>query len=336
MFSLPPGPAPRGWIATRAAASMGVPLAVLTLLGREDLGLQAAVGAFLALFVAGAAARERAKVLPIVGVALFACAALGVALAPWPLWLAVGLVVVAVGVSGLAFAFRLGPPGPVFFVLIYGLSGMITAVRDGERVSAPGTVLLTMLAGMVFSYLVALTPLLRRAERARPARPLRALLPGPWLGAGEQELLLRVAVVAVLGTVISVVWLDPHRAYWTVSAGVAVVGLAAGRSHALGRGLHRTAGTLLGAAVYLAIAPLGASPVALVLLLTALQFSIEIVVVRNYALALVFITPLVLLITGSAAGGDPFASAGERVLDTAVGSALAIGSALLHRREARG
>ncbi len=322
-------------IAVRAAASLGVPLALLTLLGREDLGLQAAVGAFLALFAAGASARERARVLPIVGAGLFGAAALGVALAPWPVWLAVGLVGVAVVASGLAFAFRLGPPGPVFFVLIFGLSGMMTAVRDGERVNAPASVLLTMLAGMVFSYLVALMPLLRRAERARQARPLRELLPGPWLGAGEQELLLRVAVVAVAGTVISLVWLDPHRAYWTVSAGVAVVGLTAGRRHALGRGLHRTAGTLLGAAVYLVLAPLGAQPLVLVLLLTTLQFAIEVVVVRNYALALVCITPLVLLITGAAAGGDPFSSAGERVLDTVVGSALAIGSALLHRRGAR-
>lgn len=336
LFALPAGPGPRYWIATRAALSIGVPLLALTLLGRPDLGLQAGAGAFVALFAASAGAAERAKVLPIVGGVLFVSAALGVLLAPSHVGFAVGLVCVAVTVSAFAFGYRLGPPGPVFFVLIYGLAGTITAVRDGARVNEPGVFLATLGGGILFSYLVALTPLLLRSERARQVRSLSDLLPGPWMGPGERELLLRVVVVAVVGTVVSVLWLDPSRAYWTVSAGVAVVGLSAVRSHSLGRGLHRTVGTLLGACVYLVIAPLGANPLLLVVLLTALQFSIEVVVVRNYALALVFITPLVLFITGAATGGaDHWATASERVFDTAVGSAIAILSALLHRSQAR-
>lgn len=337
LFTLPAGPGPRYWIATRAALSIGVPLLALTLLGRPDLGLQAGAGAFVALFAASAGAAERAKILPIVGGALFVSAALGVLLAPSHLAFAIGLVGVAVATSAFAFGYRLGPPGPVFFVLIYGLAGAITAVRDGARVNDPGVFLAAMGCGILFSYMVALAPLLLlRAERARPVRSLSELLPGPWMGPGERELLLRVAVVAVVGTVVSVLWLDPSRAYWTVSAGIAVVGLSAVRSHSLGRGLHRTVGTLLGACVYLVIAPLGGNPLMLVVLLTTLQFAIEVVVVRNYALALVFITPLVLFITGAATGGaDHWATASERVFDTAVGSAIAILSALLHRRQAR-
>ncbi len=332
LFALPPGPGPRHWIALRAAASMGIPLAVMTALGRPDLGLQASTGAFLALFCAGLGAAERARVLPVVGAVLFGCAVLGTALAPWHLLTAVGLVVVAIGVSAFAFGSRLGPPGPVFFVLMFGLSGTITGLRDGVRATDPAVFLSALGAGLLFSYVLALLPLLRRAERAKPVRPFRELLPRLWLGVGEQQLVLRVALVAALGTLISVIWLDPLRAYWTVTAGVAVVGLSAVRSHSLARGVHRTAGTLLGAGLYLLIAPLGEHTWVFVLLLAALQFLIELVVVRNYAFALVFITPLVLLITAAATGGgDRFATAGERVLDTAVGSALAILSALVHR-----
>lgn len=332
LVSLPAGPGPRAWIAVRAALSIGIPLLVCTLLGRPDLGLQAGAGAFVALFAASAGAAERAKVLPIVGGVLLACAGVGVALVPSHLAYSLGLIGVAIAVSVFALGLRLGPPGPVFFVLVYGLAGTITAVRDGARVTDPAVFLAAMCGGLLFSYLVALAPLLRSAERARPVRPLRELLPGPWFGIPERELLARIAIVAVVGTVVSVVWLDPGRAYWTVSAGVAVVGLTPGRSHSLGRGLHRTVGTLLGALLYLVIAPLGEHPLTLVLLVMALQFSIELVVVRNYALALVFITPLVLFISSAAAGGsDHWATAGERVFDTAVGSALAVLSVVVHR-----
>ncbi|KTR81587.1 FUSC family protein [Leucobacter chromiiresistens] len=333
LFEMPAGPGPRLWIALRAALSIGVPFGVLTALGYEGIGLQTAAGAFVALFAAGLAAAERAKVLPFVALALIASAALGAALSPWPVLLGVGLVVVAGATSALSFAFRLGPPGPVFFVLSYGLAGNITAVVDGQRVNSPLVLIAALSGGALFSYLLALAPLLRDSERAKPVRPLGELLPGPWLGPGELRLILRILIVSVAGTAVTMLWIDPHRAYWTVSAGVAVIGLSAVRRHSLARGLHRTVGTLVGAGVYLAIAPLGAIPFALVLLLTGLQFVIELVVVRNYALALVFITPLVLLLTGAAAGGgDLMGAAAERVLDTLIGSAIAVATALLHRR----
>lgn len=334
LFVLTPGPpGPRHWIATRAALSMGIPLAALTLAGRPDLGLMAGTGAFLALFFAGSPAAERARVLPVIGAVLFGSAALATLLAPSPWLTAAGLVVVAIAGSAFAFAYRVGPPGPVFFVLMFGLSGMITGVRDGARVTEPWVFLSTLAGGLVFAYLLALLPALLQSERARQPRPLREILPGPWLGAGEQWLVVRIAIVAALGAVISLLWVDPERAYWTVSTGVAVVGMSTVRNHSFARGLHRTFGTLVGAAVYLALAPLAQFPWVFVLMLPLLQFTIEFVVARNYALALVFITPLVLLIAGAALGdANQLSTATERFVDTAVGSALAMASGVLRER----
>ncbi|MHA3685401.1 FUSC family protein [Leucobacter sp. HY1908] len=335
LFALPPGPGPRGGIALRAALSIGGPLAALTLAGHEALGLQTAAGAFVALYSTHLRARERARVLPIVGAYLIVCAALGVLAAPSVPLLLTGLVLISAVSSSLAFAFRLGAPGPVFLVLTYGLAGSITGLGDdGQRHNDPLTFLLALTCGVAFSCLIACTPLLRRRERTRPARPLREVLPGPWLGPGERMLTLRITLAALIGTAVTAAFFDPQRAYWTVCASIAVVGLSAVRSYSIGRGLHRTVGTLLGAAFYLAIAPLGEYPLVLVALLMALQFGIEFVVVRNYALALVFITPLVLLLTGAAiVGSDHVTTATERVVDTAIGSAIAIVTAALHGRD---
>lgn len=70
-------------------------------------------------------------------------------------------------------------------------------------------------------------------------------------------------------------------------------------------------------------------------MLGLLQFVIELVVVRHYALALVFITPLALLIIGAAtgdAGSMPLAF--ERVVDTLVGAAVGTVAALTVRLRA--
>ncbi len=333
LVTLPqPGP-PRYGVATRAGLAIAVPLFVLTLLGHQEIGLQTAAGAFIALFAAQANAKERAKVLPFVFAALLLSALLGVLLTPWPWAFAVGLVFVAVSTSALCFGFRVGPPGPVFFVLAYGLASNVTAVTSGVRASDPLVFLAAMCGGSLFAYVLAILPVILPSQRRLTMRPLRELLPGPWFGSEELILIVRIAFASAVGTAVSLIWLDQGHAYWTVCASIAVVGLVGGRHFSLQRGLHRMVGTFIGALAFMLIAPAGAYPLLLALLIGALQFAIELVVVRNYALALTMITPLVLLITTSVSTNSDFvASALERVTDTAVGAVLAIVTALFHRK----
>lgn len=336
LFALPASPGPRTGVAIRAALSMGVPYVAMTLIGRPDLGLQAGAGAFISIFLAAGTAKERAIVLPFVGAALLCCGALGAVLAPSVLAFSLGLVAVTVVVGLFAFAFRLGPPGPVFFVLLYGLAANVTGVVGGERVNSPASFLLALAGGIAFSYGLAALPLILPSLRRAPSRALRELLPGPWLGRDEKELVTRIAIVAIVGTVVSVLFLDPHRAYWTVATGVAVVGLNSARNYSFVRGLHRTFGTLLGSAAYFVIAPLGQHRWALAVILPLLQFAIEHIVVRNYALALVFITPLVLFISGAAVPGiDIEAVALIRVIDTVIGTVIAMLTVPVHRKRSQ-
>ncbi|MGI8393212.1 FUSC family protein [Leucobacter sp. W1038] len=338
LVRMPKSPSPRLAVSVRAALAIGLPLALGTLLVRPDLGLQAAAGAFAPLFASALPPRERIKVLSIVSLALLVCAALGALFAPWVWVLAAGLVLLAPVATALSLAYRLGPPGPVFFVLMYGLASNVTGLgADGERRADPWLFLGLVAAGSILSAIVTLAPLaLPRHFRAAP-RPLRELLPGPWLGSGESVLVARVAVVAVVGTVISVIWLDDTHAYWTVAAGVAVVGVVPVRRVSLERALHRTLGTVLGALLFLLVAPLVTVPWVLVAALVLLQFAIEMTVVRNYALALAFITPLVLFINEAAMGAAQVHHvAMERVSDTVVGSALAVLTALMHRTRTPG
>lgn len=328
LFALAPKRGPRWHLATQAALGIAVPIAVMTLLGEPSLGYIAASGAFTVLFAGTAPVIDRARILPFVAAGLIASAALGVALSANAWLVSIGVVVVAIVSAALAFGFRLGPPGPLFFVLVFGLSAHVIASSP----IAPLAYIAALAAGCLFSYLVAMAPLLLPRSRRITARPLRELLPGPAFTPDSRMLLMRVAIVAVIGVLLGLV-IDPTRTYWIVGSAVAVIGVAAARRAAVQRGLHRMLGTVVGAGVYALLALLHPSGLWLALLLGALQFTIELVVVRHYALALVFITPLVLLLTGAATGDiGSMDVAFERIVDTVVGAALGAASGLLHPR----
>lgn len=323
-----PAPGPRWHLGLQAATAMAVPVVVLSALGRESIALLAATGAFATLYGGRLAPRERIVVVPIVAAVLWVCAAAGVlAGVLGPVVVAAGLVVVAVAASVLVFALSVGPPGPLFPVLIYGLSAHVTAPSGSHRGVDPVLYLGVVAASLVFAWVVTAVPALRPGHRRTPPRRLSALFPRVHRDAATRTLVVRAAVVAIAGTAASVV-VDPERAYWIVGAAIAVLGVSVSRRVALARGIHRAVGTAAGAGAYLAVAFVPLPGIVLGLVLGALQFVIELVVVRHYALALVFITPLVLLILGAAGGSGPELAV-ERVVDTAVGAALGTLSSLI-------
>lgn len=322
---LPPGQ-PRWPIALQAAIVLVVPVLIGISVGRMDLGLIAATGAFTVPYFAALPRLERLRLRPLAGLGLVLTSVFGAVLAPYPIASAVGLAIVAVGIGYTVHGYRLGPPGPLFPILVYGLSGH--AVAGGM---SPVVLVSTVAAGCTWAVVASLAPLIRREHWQITPRPLRVLLAQPVWDRGAKELMARTAIVAVGATVISVAFLDAERAYWAVAAGVVVVGVVPGRGLAVTRGLHRTVGTIAGIGVYYGIVNLSMAPVLLALTLGVLQFITELAITRHYAIAVTAVTPMALVIV--TAGSGTFGSAavmGERMLDTVVGAGLAVATALLH------
>jgi len=113
----------------------------------------------------------------------------------------------------------------------------------------------------------------------------------------------RVGVAtAIAGTIGALLGLE--RAYWTMAAAVLILHQGLDWVRSLQRGIERMSGTLVGlilAGIVLMAHPEGLWLVATLMLL---QFVIEMTVIRNYALAVVFITAAALTI---ASGGHPVA-----------------------------
>lgn len=119
------------------------------------------------------------------------------------------------------------------------------------------------------------------------------------------------------------------HSYWVgLSAAAVLIGTNA--AVALRRSLHRVAGTVVGVALAYAVL-VGHPPVVAVILVVALcQFTVEIVITTSYGVAVAFITVMSLVVFSlSAPGADITTAVDARLLDTAIGAALAIGLRLL-------
>lgn len=138
-------------------------------------------------------------------------------------------------------------------------------------------------------------------------------------GSTPMRIALRVGVAALIaGGIGALMGLD--RAYWAIATAVLMLYQGLDLTRAMQRGLERTLGTFAGlglAAALLAFHPQGLVLAAIVMVL---QFAIEMVVIRNYALATVFITPIALVVAEAATpSADIRALLLDRGVDTAVG-----------------
>lgn len=175
----------------------------------------------------------------------------------------------------------------------------------------------------------------RPAIRRPPALPRDAIphgYPRSWTllreglapGSNSLRVVLRVGLACLLaGTVAAT--LEVERAYWAMAAALLMLHQGLSWTRTVQRSVERTAGTWAGLLLAGAVLWLHPSGPWLALVVMGLQFAIEIVVVRNYGLAVVFITAAALTI---ASGGRPVDDLGglllARGVDTLVGCLCAL------------
>ena len=136
---------------------------------------------------------------------------------------------------------------------------------------------------------------------------------------------VRVGLAATFTGVISVA-MGLERAYWMVAASVLVLHQGLDWTRTFQRSVERVVGTFVGLGFAGVLLSLHFGGAYLVAVLTVLQFVIEMVVVRSYALAVVFITAMALVI---ASGGYAVRDLGHllwvRGLDTVLGCLIGLG-----------
>ncbi len=310
--------------AIRAAVTMTTMLTGLAVAGRLDWSIYATFGAFACVYGGSRPRPERWRTQAFLGLLLTAAVASGalVGLSDQRRWLAIPVVALwATAGAVLSDRYSWRPPGPLFVVFAVATCSAIP--------TTPPVVLIALgLAALTAAFAVLLGVLEARWLPGRSWRPPPPGLPPP--PAHRQRIqAIRCAVAVAIAGLISTTAGIPHP-YWAMIA--AVVPLAARPLRAqLVRGVHRTLGTLVGLAVAAAllVAPL---PVAVTIALIAvLQGTAELLVIRNYGLALVAITPLSLLSMQLANPQPVPALLVDRLVETLIGVAVGLVVAIVTR-----
>ena len=304
-------------VAARAALSVGVPLLVLLLIGRLDLSVYASFGAFAALYGRLDPPRTRVRMQTTAGGILVLSMLLGTLLSALSAPPVVSVVVVAVMAAAVTlFAYRAQwhPPGALFTVFAAGAFGLV---------------LLVGVSSVLWSLLVTTALVLsRRGSWRRPSRQAPPIGPVAW------EMTATVGVAALLAGVAGTLLIGTHW-YWAMVGAVAAVGGAHVTARLI-RGTQRLVGTLVGVLIAAGLLALHLPPWAILVVAVLMQVGAELFVGRNYGIAMVFITPLALLMISLASPATPGMLLRDRVLETvigvAVGTVVAIVSAALRRR----
>lgn len=338
-------------VAARAGVSILVPLLVLLAAGRLEWALYATFGAFAALYARDRGGAERRRMQLTLATLLVLAVGLGtvVATSPQRAWLAVPLAagVAALG-STLSDRHAWHPPGALFLVFAFGATASVPSTA-GDVPVALGVAAASAALAVVVGGLGA-------TVRARRGAPRAAGRPGAAAGARAAAGAAGGATaVATAGATIRVAPTDVRRHALRAALGVALAGALATatgighpywamvsavvplaardpRAQAV-RGLHRLLGTGVGLLVAAALLGLDLAGLGLVLVVVALQVTAELLVGRNYALALVAITPLALLMVHLASPVPVGTLLLDRAVETLLGVAvgLAVGRALRRR-----
>ncbi|CAA7386476.1 FUSC family protein [Chryseobacterium fistulae] len=129
--------------------------------------------------------------------------------------------------------------------------------------------------------------------------------------------------------------LNFQNTYWISIAAVAII---QGRNfeHVKQRNMHRILGTFIGIGFVWLILLFNPDPIIMIVIITVLQFIIELLIVRNYGFAVIFITPLTILLTeiGSLAHHNVENLIHARLIDTIIGSLIGLAAGFfLHHQQ---
>lgn len=318
-----------------AALCAGGPVLTGAVFGRADLGITACLGALVILYIRPALPiPQRMIMLAACSFGFSACFALGLTTSFNVFSAATTLGVVALLATCITRYYALPPPGNFFFVLVTALAH----TRPFELELIPLHVGLITLGGILactlaFLYSLSLSVSLKEQPPSPPVPLLNPSTPNQYKPRLHTIVLESIVTgLFVGGSYLLAVLVGLENPYWVPISCCAIM---QGSTFTMiwHRQVHRILGTTIGMVLAWGILSLPLNPWLLGAVIILLNFIIEFLVVRNYGLAVIFITPMTLLLADAASTWDHTeALILARLLDIILGSIAGfVGGWVLHR-----
>lgn len=317
----------------RVGASVGLPLLVMELTGHLHFAVYAAFGALTSLYGHSETVEGRLETQVVVGVALVATlvSAAFYSAAQGPEWLLLSMLALTVVVAGtLGTVMGWVPRGEIFFILVLlviaGIPLSASEILPAIAAGAGGTAFSVLLTAVEGS-----TSLAPRSIALGIQRRMR--MGSAALGVKRHATIITIACLAVTAAWALARALDIGHPFWAPIA-VAALMPALLPADALRRAVHLLAGTLGGVCIAAALFAQEPTPLVLIAIIAACQGGAELFIARNYAIALLFITPLAIGMSNLGRNLPWSSLLIERLAEALLGAVVALvaiflGSALL-------
>ncbi|OVE63268.1 FUSC family protein [Chryseobacterium mucoviscidosis] len=222
--------------------------------------------------------------------------------------------------------FKIPPPGNFFFIMVAAMASTykfdLEMIPTRVGLVAMGAILSCSFA-FLYSVFIEKSKVVTVPRRSFNKRRYTKFVESTIIG-------FFMALTLIIGHL-----LEFKNTYWISIAAVAIM---QGRNfeHVRQRNMHRILGTFIGIGLALVILLFNPEKIIMIVIITVLQFIIELLIVRNYGFAVVFITPLTILLaeTASEIHHDVEILMKARLLDTIIGSLIGLAAGFfLHHQQ---
>jgi hypothetical protein len=212
--------------------------------------------------------------------------------------------------------FKIPPPGNFFFIMVAAMASTykfdLEMIPTRVGLVAMGAILSCSFA-FLYSVFIEKSKVVTVPRRSFNKRRYTKFVESTIIG-------FFMALTLIIGHLLKF-----NNTYWISIAAVAII---QGRNfeHVRQRNMHRILGTFIGIAFAWLILLFEPEKIIMIVIITILQFIVELLIVRNYGFAVVFITPLTLLLaeTGSEIHHNVENLMHARLIDTIIGSLIGL------------
>lgn len=307
-----------------AALASGLPLLVGAYFGHLEYGLVSSLGGLIFLYLPNSPLQHRMVLLMACAFGMAACYTLGILSHFVPPLMVPILVFTSILVTMVSRFYGLGPPGSLFFIMTASI-GAYSPIQILDLPLRVGLLTLGCLLACLIAFFYSLYIL--RLEAPGPVPPLPP---------ATFEFVVFDSVIIGVFVGISLLLaqlLQLERPYWVPVSCLAVIQGASLRA-VWNKQLQRVLGTTVGLLVAWALLLQPLNEWTIPLAMMALTFIVEMTVVRHYGFAVIFITPLTILLAEAATLGQhmvPAELVHSRFYDTLLGCAVGLaGGICLH------
>lgn len=315
--------ASRPWhLPVTAGVTIGAPAVIGALTGTFNDAMIASLGAMVFLYMSPNRTTSRMLTMILCTFGFMACLTVATLAAAVPGLAPVGLFLIALTVIVITRYYRLPPPGSFFFIL----SSCVAMAMPFEFAAIPMRVGLIALGGL-WAVLMAFIYSLCTGAHRTTSIPVEV---DPRVNAILLEALF--LSICISGAYAFALSLDLDNPYWVPISCAAILQGATFRM-VWHRNIHRIVGTSIGMLLASFIFAFHPSPIVLALWICALQTIVEVLIVKNYGLAVIFITPLTVIMAEiTSSGMDASVLLEHRMIDIVLGSVIGfVAGAIFHR-----